>query len=50
MELGLLSGVAPFRVKQALRNVEEQRGRPHIAQVLQVEVHAFADDAGVPCD
>ncbi len=50
MELRLLAGVAPFRVEQALGDVEEQRGRPHVAQVLQVQVHALADDAGVARD
>ena len=50
MELRLLAGVTPFRVEQALGDVEEQRGRPHVAQVLQVHVHAFADDAGIAGD
>ncbi len=50
MELGLLAGVAPFRVEQALGDVEEQRGGAHVAQMLQVHVHAFADDAGVSRD
>ena len=31
-------------------SVEEQRGGPHVAQVLEVQVHAFADDAGVARD
>ena len=50
VELGLLAGIAPFGVEQALGDVEEQRGRPHVAQVFQVQVDAFADDAGVPGD
>ena len=50
IELGLLAGVAPLGVEQTLGEVEEQRGRPHVAQVLEVQVHAFADDAGVAGD
>ncbi len=50
VELRLLAGIAPFRVEQALGDVEEERGRPHVAQVLQAQVHAFADDAGVARD
>ncbi len=50
VELRLLAGVAPLRVEQALGEVEEQRRRPHVAQVLEVQVHALADDAGVPRD
>ena len=45
VELRLLAGIAPLRVEQALGEVEDQRGRPHVAQVLEVQVHAFADDA-----
>ena len=45
VELRLLAGVAPLRVEQALREVEQQRRRPHVVQVLEVQVHAFADDA-----
>ena len=28
-------------------SVEEQRGRPHVAQVFEVEIDTLADDAGV---
>ena len=47
VELRLLAGVAPLGVEQALGEVEEERGGPHVAQVLEVQVDAFADDAGV---
>ena len=50
VELRLLAGVAPLRVEQPLGDVEDERGRPHVAQVLEVHVHAFADDAGVARD
>ena len=50
VQLRLLAGVAPFGVEQPLRDVEDERGRPHVAQVLQAHVHAFADDAGVARD
>ena len=50
VELRLLAGIAPFRVEQPLGEVEEERGRPHVAQVLEVQVDAFADDAGVARD
>ena len=43
--LRVLAGVAPLGVEQALGQVEEQRGGPHVRQVLEVEVDAFADDA-----
>ncbi len=47
MELGFLAGIAPFSVEQSLGEVEHQRGGAHVAQVLQIHVHAFTDDAGV---
>jgi hypothetical protein len=50
VELGRLAGIAPFRVEQALREVVEQRRLAHLAEVLQAEVHRFADDALVPRD
>ena len=50
VELRFLAGIAPFRVEQALSEVEEQRGRPHVAQMLEVQVDALADDAGVARD
>ena len=50
VELRLLAGVAPLRVEQPLGDVEDERGRPHVAQMLEAHVHAFADDAGVARD
>ena len=50
VELRLLAGVAPFRVEQALGDVEDQRGRPHVAEMLQAQIDAFADDAGIARD
>ena len=44
MQLRLLAGVPPFGVKQTLGDVENQRGRSNIAEVLQPEIHALADD------
>ena len=45
VQLGLLAGVAPLGVEQALGEVEQQRRAAHVAQVLQVQVDALADDA-----
>ena len=50
VELRLLAGVAPFRVEQRWVTWKTQRRGPHVAQVLEVQVHAFADDAGVARD
>ena len=50
VELRLFAGVAPLRVEQALGEVEQQRGGPHVAQVLEGQVDAFADDPCVPRD
>ncbi len=48
IELRFFAGIAPFGVEQALGEVEDERGWPHVAGMLQIQVHAFADDAGVP--
>ncbi len=50
VELRLLAGVAPLRVEQPLGDVEDERGGPHVAQMLEAHVHALADDAGVARD
>ena len=50
MELRLFAWIAPFRVEQPLGDVEDERGGPHIAQMLEAHIHAFADDAGVARD
>ena len=50
VELRLLAGIAPLGVEQPLGEVEDERGRPHVAEVLEVQVHALADDAGVARD
>ena len=50
VEFRFLAGVAPFRVEQALGDVEDERGGPHVAQMLEVQVHAFADDARIARD
>lgn len=47
MQLGFLAGVAPLGVKQALGEVEEQRGRAHVAEVFQAHVRRFSDDSGI---
>jgi len=47
MELGFLAGVTPFRVEQPVGEMEQTGGRPHVAEVFQVEVDAFPDDAGI---
>ena len=48
VQLRLLAGVAPLRVEQLLRQMEEQRRRPHVLEVLEGHVCRFADDALVP--
>ena len=50
MELGFLAGVAPFRVKQVLGDVEQECGGPHVAEMLKIHVHALAYDAGIVGD
>ena len=45
VELRLLAGVAPLRVEQPLRQVEQQRRRPHVLEVLEGQVAVLADDA-----
>ncbi len=45
MKLGRFTRIAPFRIKQALRHVEEKRRGPHVAEVFQAEINPFADDA-----
>ena len=50
MEFRLLTRVAPFRVQQALGDMEQQRGGTHVAEVFQGYIHALADDAGVSRD
>src|SRR4030095_753940 len=50
MELRLLTRVAPLRVQQTLGNVEQQRGWTHVTQMLERQIHALADDAGVSRD
>jgi len=37
-------------IEQPLGELEDQRGRPHIAQMVKAHVHAFANDAGVSRD
>src|SRR6185437_28521 len=46
VELWLLAGVAPFCVKQAMRQVENEGGRAHVAKVLKAHLHALPNDAG----
>ena len=48
MQLGGLTGVAPFGVEQALGKLEEHRRQPCLLQMLQVQVDRLADDALVP--
>ena len=50
VELGLLARIAPFRVEEAVGEVEEKGGGPDVAQVLEGHVYSFADDALVPRD
>src|SRR5207248_1252805 len=50
IKLWLLTGIAKLRVEQSLGNVEQQRGRPHVPQVLQTKIDALADDAGISRD
>ena len=47
VELGIFARVAPLGVDQALGQVEQQRGGPHVVQVFQTEFDALADDAFV---
>jgi hypothetical protein len=35
---------------QRRAEVKQQRGAPHVFQVLQAELHILTDDAGVPGD
>src|SRR5271163_2284891 len=50
VELRFLTGIAPFRIEQALGEVENERRGPHVAQMLQVHVHALADDPEIASD
>lgn len=50
VEFWLRAGVAPFRVEQALGDLEDERGVPDVAQVREAHVHAFADNARVARD
>jgi hypothetical protein len=45
MEFRRLTGVAPFRVEQALGDVKEQRGGAHVTKVCNREVHTFTNDS-----
>ena len=47
VEFRLLARIAPFRVQQPLGDMEKERGRTHVAQMLQIVIDTFADDAGV---
>ena len=39
VQLRLLAGVAPLRVEQPLREVEDERGRPHVARCSRSSRH-----------
>ena len=45
VQLRLLAGVAPLRLQQPLRQVEQQGRLPQVAGVDQVQIDPFADDA-----
>ena len=50
IELRLTPGITPFRVERAPSNVEQHCGRPRVAQMFQVHVHARTNDAQIVCD
>ena len=50
VELWLLARIAPFGVEEPMGEVEHERRGPHIAQMFQTHVHAFADDARIVSD
>ena len=43
----IFAGITPFRVKQALREMENQRGLTHVAEMLETHVCGLTDDTGV---
>ncbi len=47
MELGFFARIAPFGVEQVRCEFVEDLWRAHVAGVHQIEIDAFADDAGV---
>src|ERR1700761_2087827 len=47
MQFRFFAGVAPLGVEQSLRQVENQCGGPHIAEMSEAHIFALADDAGV---
>ena len=44
---GLFARLAPLGVDQVLRQVVDERGRSHVAQVYEVEIDLLADDSRV---
>ena len=50
VQLRFLAGVAPLGLQEPLGEVEDQSGRTHFLEMLQAQVHAFADDALVSRD
>lgn len=49
VQLRLPFRIAPLLIKKMLGEVKQDGGPPDVAQVLDVQVHALADDALVPC-
>lgn len=47
VKLGRFAGVPQRGFQQALRELEDERGGAHVAEVLERHVGGFADDAGV---
>src|SRR5688500_14753598 len=50
MELVLFPRVTPLRVKQPLWEMEQQRRRPNVIEMLQVHIDARAHDTGIRSD
>ena len=50
VQLGFFAGIAPFGEDEPFREVKEQGRSSQIGEVLQIQVHAFADDTGVARD
>ena len=49
VQFGFLAGITPFRVEQTLSQMEEQRRRANIAQMLERHIRRFTDNSGVLC-
>ena len=50
VQLRFLAGVAPLGLQEPLGEVEDQGGGTHLLEMLEAQVHAFADDALVARD